>query len=122
MRITIKNRNFIQYTFFFVAFVVFILAVMPAHKMPELNSWDKLNHFMAFFALAVLHLYGFMLRYVVVFVLLASYGVFIEIAQYFSINRSSEILDVIADMSGVVAAIILVYTFRILINKNIIKP
>jgi VanZ family protein len=115
-----KKFQIFKRIFFLVAFIVFILAVIPAQKMPELNLWDKSNHFIAFFVLTALFIYAFKYKYHIAFIELLAYGVFIEIAQYFSINRSSEFLDVVADGLGIITAIILIYLFRILktINYN----
>lgn len=68
---------------------------------------DKVAHFIVFFALAVsLHL-AFRPRVWLGVVLLLSYGIAIEVIQYFVPNRGAEVLDVVADLCGVLAFYVL---------------
>ena len=74
--------------------------------------YDKVNHFIAFFVLGLfLHL-SYSIKYRYSFTILLFYGIFIEFSQMFAINRSSEILDVVADTVGILVAIFL-YKFLI---------
>jgi len=99
--------------FFVLAIVIFILAILPAEHLESLSFWDKSNHFIAFFSLTALFIYAFKYKYSVAFFELLAYGVFIEIAQYFTPNRSSELLDILADSVGILTAIVFIYIFRL---------
>ncbi len=62
---------------------------------------DKLNHFMAFFTLALGLRCFWSRRNGLVFLLLLGYGMLIEIAQYFIPGRYASGLDVLADVAGI---------------------
>ena len=84
----------------------YILAVLPRDDVPRLTPFgDKSNHTLAFAALTLLLLYAYRNRYFSAFAWMLFYGIFIELSQLFAINRSSEVLDVVADTIGVLAGI-----------------
>jgi VanZ family protein len=84
----------------------YMLAILPSDDVPKLTPFgDKSNHTLAFAVLTLSLLYGYRSRYFSAFAWMLLYGIFIEISQLFAINRSSEVLDVVADVSGVLAGI-----------------
>jgi len=86
----------------------YILAVLPQEDMPKLTPFgDKSNHFLAFSVLTILLLRAYRIRYRNAFAWMLLYGVFIEVSQLFTLNRSSEVLDVLADSIGIVMGIAL---------------
>lgn len=79
------------------------LAFTPvSHPVME-HLWDKSNHLFAFFVLAGLLDFSFPgTRFNGrKWLLLLAYGLLIEVVQYFIPNRYFSLLDVVADMAGV---------------------
>lgn len=88
---------------FVVAFVgILMLALMPQTQVPISTGWDKLNHMLAFFTLAMLLDFGFTsLRWWPQQMLfLLGYGISIEFLQLLTSDRSFSVLDVAADSVG----------------------
>jgi VanZ family protein len=70
------------------------------------NSWDKLNHFAAFFVLYILFNYGYKIFTTLGKVtLLFLFALQIEIVQYFIPNRYFSLLDLLVNGAGVLIAI-----------------
>ncbi len=88
---------------FWVALVVsYTLALLPQEMAPQIGRLsDKTIHFYAFGVLTLLLWFAYRLRYRVVAVWLLGYAVLIELSQYFTANRSAEVLDVVADVIGI---------------------
>lgn len=80
-----------------------VLALMPAPEVLVTTLWDKLDHWLAFFTLALLAEHAFpqqpFWRRIALGV--AAYGVGIEIAQGFTPDRNADVMDVLADSIGV---------------------
>ena len=84
----------------------YILAILPQDEVPRLTPFgDKSNHFLAFAVLTILLLHAYRTKYITAFAWMLLYGIFIEVSQLFTVNRSSEILDVVADTIGIVIGI-----------------
>ena len=85
------------------AIAITALALMPAPEVPVTTAWDKLDHWFAFFTLALLAEHAFpqqpFWRRIALGV--AAYGVGIEIAQWFTPDRNADVMDVLADSVGV---------------------
>ena len=82
---------------------IMVLALMPMTAVPVTTAWDKLDHVLAFFTLALLAEQAFPGRSFwrgLVLGLLA-FGVGIEIAQWFTPDREASLLDVMADGIGI---------------------
>ena len=85
------------------AIAITVLALMPAPEVSVTTSWDKLDHGLAFFTLALLAEQAFpqqpfwrrLALYGVV------YGVGIEIVQWFTPDREASAMDVLADSIGI---------------------
>jgi VanZ family protein len=83
------------------------LATTSLEIKPLENSWDKANHFIAFFTLYVTLSLGYpKLEVVKKVALLLAFGLQIEIVQYFLPNREFSLLDVVADGVGIVLGIV----------------
>lgn len=79
------------------------LSLMPVSDIPITTFWDKADHAAAFFALSLLAAAAFprsKFRLRLAPMLLA-YGVGIELAQSFTVTRSASLLDVVADLVGI---------------------
>lgn len=81
------------------------LALMPAPAVPVSTSWDKLDHWFAFFTLALLAEQAFpqqpFWRRIAPGVLI--YGAGIEVAQSFTSDRDASVMDLLADGIGIAA-------------------
>ncbi|MCB1824427.1 MAG: VanZ family protein [Candidatus Competibacteraceae bacterium] len=80
-----------------------VLALMPMTAVPVTTAWDKLDHALAFFTLALLAEQAFpgwpFWRGLTLGLL--AYGVGIEIAQGFTPDREASLLDMAADGIGI---------------------
>jgi VanZ family protein len=79
------------------------LALIPQQDVPASSGWDKFDHWLAFFTLALLadRSAGPLRFWPRVVPLLVAYGIGIEIAQSLTPDRHADVLDVIADTIGV---------------------
>lgn len=86
----------------------FICAELPAESLPQLELWDKLQHFGAFFVLASLGAFAYPDRpFRTVGAGLAAFGVLIELVQALPfVHRDAEVLDVVADVIGITVALV----------------
>lgn len=78
------------------------LALTP--QPPEIASfigWDKANHGLAFFVLAALGYFSVQHNVRIVYLLLATYGVGIEVCQDYFGFRYFELTDMIANIIGI---------------------
>jgi len=91
----------------------YLLAVLPQDHVPRLTPFnDKGNHFLAFSVLTVLLLHAYRIKYAKAFLWMFLYGCLIEVSQYFAVNRSSEIMDIVADGIGAMGGIVLYWLWR----------
>ena len=93
----------IRIFFYIILIVVFILAVIPkTEEFPEITRIsDKLNHFAAFLTLAFLIDFGYPLKgFFWKVMYLGSYGLIIEVAQYFLPYREFSLFDLAVDIMG----------------------
>ena len=80
----------------------YVIAVMPHNIAPHVGSLsDKLIHFLTFTLLTILLRLAYKVNRMQSFLLLLLYGILIEASQYFTSSRSSEFLDVGADIIGI---------------------
>lgn len=78
------------------------LATTTMQIKPIQNSWDKLNHFIAFFTLYILFYFSnFNITKKQMVILLFLFALQIEVVQYFIPNREFSLLDIFADLVGV---------------------
>jgi VanZ family protein len=82
--------------------VILVLALAPLATPLPVMQGDKILHFLAFTYLAVWFLGVFEARLSLsVVTALAAYGVLIELLQSFTLYRSADIYDVLADVAGI---------------------
>ena len=82
------------------------------------NSWDKLNHFIAFFTLYILLNYGYKIfTFFGKVSILLIFAIQIEIVQYFIPNRYFSLLDIVADSIGILIGIGAIYIYTNLKKK-----
>ena len=94
---------------FWVALVgSYVAAIVPQDMAPHIgNLSDKSTHFIAFAVLTLLLRLSYQIGIVWTSFLLLFYAIFIEISQYFTPNRSAELLDVVADVIGIAIGLLL---------------
>jgi VanZ family protein len=81
------------------------LSLLPQEFLPtSINIWDKLSHSIAFAALTLSAALGWPDKNFVQFVLipLLTFGVLIEVLQYFIPGREFSLLDMLADAIGII--------------------
>lgn len=90
-------------TLFWIALIgSYVAAVVPQGMAPQLGSLsDKSTHFIAFSVLTLLLRLAYSVTLLQTFLLLLAYAIFIEFSQFFTPNRSAELLDVVADVIGI---------------------
>jgi VanZ family protein len=84
--------------------IVLWLALVPRPPAAIDTGWDKLNHALAFSALALSGRFGFpgpRWRALAIALGLLAFGILIEAVQSFLPTRSAELDDVIADVVGI---------------------
>ena len=113
----LKKLNLHKYQIYFRGFFwisligSYIAAVLPQDLAPVIAPLsDKMHHILSFFILGILLSFAYEIKYRYTFLFLLLYGIFMEVSQLFSINRCAEVMDVFADLIGIVIAITL-YTY-----------
>lgn len=109
--------------------ILFTATSLPAYDLPKLGISDKINHFLAYFLLAILLnltlMYQRKSRFLfekaapVTIIICFIYGALDEIHQMFIPGRYAEILDWVADASGVILGVFLVYFLKNKLNYNL---
>lgn len=90
------------FAFYISIIAIEYLATTSLEIKPIQNSWDKANHFIAFFTLYITLSFGYpKLSLVKKVALLLAFGIQIEIVQAFLPNREFSLLDVVADAVGI---------------------
>ena len=115
MRLT----NTYRLIFFITLVAVTLLALLPQQQAVLTTGWDKTNHLLAFFVLALLldrsYLSGSIWR--VKLPLLLAYGLWIEVMQWFMPDRFFSGFDVLADGFGLLIYAVLTNPLRWLIQQ-----
>lgn len=85
------------------------VATMDAMDLASISVSDKIQHFFVFFCFAILLEWSVKGQFndIWKFLLLLSYGLFIECAQYFTPNRFFEWSDLLADGAGLLLLFLL---------------
>jgi len=106
--------------------ILFTATTLPGPQLPDLHLSDKIEHFGAFFILAILLnlalIYQrksyllFKFATLVTIIICLSYGAIDELHQMFIPGRSADIRDWLADSTGVVLGV-----FILNIAKNLFK-
>lgn len=95
--------------FFSAVLVISWLAVMPLEDIPVTTGWDKLNHFVAFASLLLLldAAYPLISLWKGKLLPLIMYGLAIETLQAFIPYREFSVVDVVANILGLGAYLLL---------------
>lgn len=98
--------------------ILFTATSIPIDQLPSLGLSDKINHFVAFFILAVLlfltlkyqrkNYYLFSKASLIAFIICLIYGAIDEIHQMWIPGRYAEMLDWLADGFGALAGVLVV--------------
>jgi len=108
---------FKYYFLFKIAFYLalvgsYTLAILPQEMASPVSlPYDKLNHIIAFIVLSIFLKLSYSLKYIYTFLLLLFYGIFIEISQSFTPNRSADVYDVFGDSIGIVIGLMMYKLF-----------
>jgi len=95
--------------FYICIITIEYLATTSVEIKPIQNSWDKANHFIAFFTLYVILSLGYpKLDVIKKALILLAFGTQIEVVQYFLPNREFSLLDIFADSVGIVLGVIVI--------------
>ncbi len=103
-------RQLLRYTpqlFFIAVALVTILSLIPATAVPQaVQFWDKAQHSLAYSVLAITGSLGFPRQLKLVLVGLLAHGAVIEVMQStLTTTRLGDVLDWLADGTGVLAGI-----------------
>ncbi len=100
---------------FYVIYVLIItyLSLTPIeHKISE-SIWDKASHFTAYLLLVIfIKRVHTRFNYLTCVITCFSYSFAIECIQYFIPNRQFDVLDMLANLLGMVLGVILYYLIR----------
>ncbi len=107
-------NRFYALVFFITLLTIMFLATTTSTQFEAVQSmWDKANHFAAFFTLYILLSLAFNnLTTLSKVLILASFGLLIEVVQYFIPGRDFSLLDVFADCIGIFIGIMF-YQLRV---------
>ena len=104
--------------------ILFVATTLPVERLPSIGLTDKINHFIAYFVLAVLvnltliyqrkSKFLFKKALISTIVICLFYGALDELHQLLVPGRSAETLDWVADASGTFTGVLIVY---FLINR-----
>ena len=104
--------------------ILFVATTLPVERLPSIGLTDKINHFIAYFVLAVLvnltliyqrkSKFLFEKAQIATIVICLFYGALDELHQLLVPGRSAETLDWVADASGTFTGVLIVY---FLINR-----
>ena len=91
----------------------YIMAILPQEVAPQIgNLSDKTLHFIAFAVLIILLNLSYKMAWWRSVLYLLFYAFFIEFSQYFTPNRCSEWLDIVADGIGITIGFILYLGYK----------
>ena len=98
--------------------ILLTLTTLPGADLPDIGVVDKVNHFVAYFGLAVLLSLTLLLQtkyelfyrkaFLFTFLIIIIYGALDEIHQIFIPGRSADILDWLSDAGGAFIGLLLV--------------
>lgn len=101
------SQKLIRIAFWAAALIVFVCAEMPANEVPHIVPWDKAEHFIAFYVLAVLGAAAFPRRALFsIGARLSVFGALIEIVQAIpALYRDYDFWDWVSDTIAIIAAL-----------------
>ena len=122
-----ERKYYIILTALWVVFITILsLVSFNNNTLTSVKNSDKVVHFFFYFVLTLLLLKSFndksKYKYLIIIILTTSYGIVIEILQNeFTLTRKADFYDVIANITGIISAVLLnKYLFKS-ISSNIIK-
>ena len=98
----------LRIAFWIAVLVAFTAAVVPAQDSPEVLPWDKAQHFLAFYVLAILAAAAYPRSSLLgIGAVLSAFGALIEFVQMIpALHRDAEFLDWVADTVAIAAALL----------------
>lgn len=109
--------------------ILFTATTIPGNQLPDIHLSDKIEHFSAFFILAVLlnltliyqrkSLLLFKYAALVTIIICLSYGAIDELHQMFIPGRSADLRDWLADSVGVILGVLILNFAKSLFNYTI---
>jgi VanZ family protein len=108
------RKIIISFYVFYVLIITYFSLTPIEHKIPEnIWDWDKASHFTAYLLLAMfvkkVHV---RFSYLTCVITCFSYSFAIECIQYFIPNRQFDVLDMLANLLGMVLGVIIYYLIR----------
>lgn len=112
------KQHYIKLIFWMFASAVLIVSALPGSQNYSIQHFDKLAHFGTFFLLSLLLLYAYKLSkpFLTTVLVMALFGLGIEVLHLYVPARVFSMYDFAADMLGIVVALIV---FRVLSGKYI---
>jgi VanZ family protein len=109
--------------------ILFTATTIPGNQLPDIHLSDKIEHFSAFFVLAILlnltmiyqrkSLLLFNYAALVTIIICLSYGAIDELHQMFIPGRSADLRDWLADSAGVIIGVLILNFAKNLFNYTI---
>jgi VanZ family protein len=109
--------------------ILFTATTLPGDQMPNLHLSDKIEHFSAFFILAVLLNLALIYQrksyllfknaIIVTIIICLSYGAVDELHQIFVPGRYADVRDWLADLTGVIFGVFVLNLVKNLFNYKI---
>ncbi|MFB3116537.1 MAG: VanZ family protein [Gammaproteobacteria bacterium] len=114
MKLSRTTIHSFRFLLFITLIVVTFLATTSLEFRVVPSSYDKLNHFVVFFVLALLTDFSFpgYSFNVIKVIFLISYGFSLEIIQHFLPYRMFSLFDIVADIVGLAAYGMLIPVFK----------
>ena len=97
----------LRFAFVSIAGLIIYLSLIPHLPLPDVSNVDKVEHFLAYFALQVSGGIGFKRATSVWFVSIfcICLGLSMEIAQLYVPGREASVADIIANLAGITLAL-----------------
>ena len=110
------KQKYIKVIFWVLALVVMVLSLIPGSASYSINNLDKLVHFGAFFILSILLLfaYKFSKPFFTTALVMALFGLAIEVLHLYVPRRVFSMYDFAADLLGIMVALVI---YRIICSK-----
>ena len=112
------KQKYIKAIFWVLAITVLVLSLVPGSVSHSIQHLDKLAHFSTFFLLSILLLfaYKFSKPFFTTALVMALFGLAIEVLHLYVPRRVFSMYDFAADLLGIIVALIV---FRILSSRFI---
>jgi len=113
-----KIRNY--YKTIACSIAILILSILPGKtlpKFPEIQNIDKVEHFAAYFLLTICLLieskqFRTLKQGVLLLLYPITYGVLMELLQFFTYDRTPSLLDIVANSLGAIVALLIFQLIR----------